>query len=216
MNPQPRRNGILIVFLLPILFIFFFMIPVMGDTSSIVLVIIVQVMIFASVLFLVISKFTRARGLTGTQPVSNKNKDIFSPQERTTFNRSIPVLTQTSRNFGNLFRLGIYSFAFFLFLGFVFRNFFFLIFPFIFFGVLFFASMIHTSRTTGLTRSDTNKNDQSAFMVERSASDRLGDGVRHAKNYGMRKVGPNNTCLSCQNPVGDDDIYCHKCGKALF
>jgi len=61
-----------------------------------------------------------------------------------------------------------------------------------------------------------DKADQSAFNSTRSSDERKGDAVRNAGYYGMRKVGPNSTCLSCGKPVSKEDIYCKNCGKALF
>lgn len=74
----------------------------------------------------------------------------------------------------------------------------------------------HRAMTFDKSLSDFVRKDQSAYNSTRSSDERKGDAVRNAGYYGMRKVGPNSTCLSCGKPVTNEDIYCKNCGKALF
>jgi len=74
----------------------------------------------------------------------------------------------------------------------------------------------HRAMTFDKSLTDLVRKDQSAYNSTRSSDERKGDAVRNAGYYGMRKVGPNSTCLSCGKPVSNEDIYCKNCGKALF
>ncbi|MHC1734446.1 MAG: zinc ribbon domain-containing protein [Erysipelotrichaceae bacterium] len=74
----------------------------------------------------------------------------------------------------------------------------------------------HRAMTFDKSLTDLVRKDQSAYNSTRSSDERKGDAVRNAGYYGMRKVGPNSTCLSCGKPVSKEDIYCKNCGKALF
>lgn len=74
----------------------------------------------------------------------------------------------------------------------------------------------HRAMTFDKSLTDLVRKDQSAYNSTRTSDERKGDAVRNAGYYGMRKVGPNSTCLSCGKPVSKEDIYCKNCGKALF